>query len=79
MPIVIKKAKPKEVEPLVTERTPFEALPVAESLDQLWDHPGRYRAPQPSICTVCKHAYAFPCHGKSDKCMNARWARGEAA
>mgnify|MGYP001172760229 CR=1 FL=1 len=33
--------------------------------------------PEPSECSFCGHLYIYPCHGKSETCMNARWRRGE--
>jgi hypothetical protein len=48
-------------------------LPVAESQEQLRAHPGAFRAPAPTGCCHCGHSYAWPCHGKSDRCMNRRF------
>lgn len=51
-------------------------IKVATSIDELWAAPkGTMRAPDPTECSFCGHVYAFPCHGKSDHCMNARWVR----
>lgn len=92
MAIIIRKKASVEVqapEPLVeprtpqpeprkaTERTPFDKLPIANSAQQMFDNPGQYRAPPPKDCTFCGHTYAFPCNGESDKCMNAKFVRGE--
>ncbi len=92
MAIIIKKkaaVMAKAPEPLVeprkpapeprraTERTPFDQLPIATSAQQMFDNPGQYRAPEPRDCTFCGHPYAFPCDGKSDRCMNAKFVRGE--
>ncbi len=60
------------------ERTPFSKLPVASSPDELFANPGKMRAPDPTACKLCGHLYGFPCHGESDKCMNARWVRQRA-
>jgi hypothetical protein len=86
MPIVIRKSAAKRhpaPEPLVPRPlehaapTPREAfphlLPVAVSPEQLRAHPGAFRAPAPTDCCHCGHSYAWPCHGKSDRCMNRRF------
>jgi hypothetical protein len=30
---------------------------------------------EPTLCSFCRHPYIEPCHGKSDRCMNAQWKR----
>ncbi|WP_113155886.1 hypothetical protein [Nitratireductor sp. OM-1] len=61
--------------PPATERTPFEKLPVAASVEELFASGGKMRAPAPTTCKLCGHLYGFPCHGEKATCMNAKWAR----
>ena len=35
--------------------------------------------PKTTVCEFCKHPYIYPCHGKSDTCMNAIWRRKRMA
>lgn len=34
---------------------------------------------EPILCSFCEHPYLEPCHGKSDRCMNAKWKRERLA
>lgn len=34
---------------------------------------------EPTLCSFCEHYYIEPCHGKSDRCMNAKWKRDRLA
>jgi hypothetical protein len=72
----------REPAPLVEELSePVEKprskeIKVASSLEELRAAPpGTVKVPEPTVCSFCGHAYVFPCHGKSDTCMNAKWVR----
>lgn len=57
-------------------REQYLALPIETDHDKYFAAPrGSVRAPEPTACSFCGHAYAFPCHGKRDNCMNAKWLR----
>ncbi|MGK9085223.1 hypothetical protein KXR64_14200 [Brucella intermedia] len=92
MPIIIKKkvvaeapapiVEPEEKVEARQEPTPvvtdYRSLPIANSLDELWANRGKLRAPDPTECKLCGNSYAFPCHGKAENCMSAKWAREKA-
>ncbi|MCO5145407.1 MAG: hypothetical protein M9895_04410 [Aquamicrobium sp.] len=68
---------PRSIEPAVPERpVSWRDLPIASSIEELWAAKSNtMRPPDPTSCDLCGHSYAFPCHGKAENCMNAKWAR----
>jgi hypothetical protein len=48
---------------------------IAKDMKELLANRATMRAPAPTVCTFCKHPYAFPCEGKAKDCMNAEWIR----
>ncbi|MEY9560538.1 hypothetical protein [Sinorhizobium fredii] len=63
-----------ETAPVAPAELDYDKRQIAKSIEELWANRATMRAPAPTVCSLCGHLYGFPCHGKNDSCMNARWA-----
>lgn len=75
---ILPRPKPKPERNFCTP-LPYYERKIAETAEELYLNPNTLRAPEQTLCSFCGHPYGFPCHGKSDKCMNARWLREQGA
>lgn len=81
-PATPKVAEPSPiVEPVVAKHLPpntWKDLPVASSIEELWNSRGTLRPAEPTACRLCGNSYPYPCHGLKDTCMNKKFAEGRS-
>lgn len=78
--MAIKIIKKRSVEAPARPEPIVEAPPPAPEVEKAeYTPPPRMAYREPIICSFCEHPYLEPCHGKSDRCMNAKWKRARLA
>lgn len=79
-PIIPRKDEPSTAPQSPPKAPPAKPIPksqkpLAKSSEEFSKNPNGLRLPEPTLCDLCGHPYVFPCHGKSDNCMNAKFIR----
>jgi hypothetical protein len=74
LPDPTEKKAPAPSAPVKATST-WRDLPVAKTEEEWAKGRGSLRPPEPTTCRLCEHDYAFPCHGESETCMNAKYAK----